>query len=99
MKINAVSTYALTLAMLLATVLADEDDEQSIFRGESPMGNMNGKNFAENSWGPSSMSANNNPWTSGATAGAIIGFTVFGLSYLYVVIYIFYDINRSKKQY
>ena len=45
------------------------------------------------------MSADNNPWTSGPTAGAIIGFTVFGLSYLYVVIYIFYDIKRSKQQY
>ena len=32
-------------------------------------------------------------------AGAAIGFIVFGLSYIYVVIYIFYDINRSKNQY
>lgn len=94
---NAVSTYAMTVAMLLATVFAADDDEQSIFRGRSPLGKMNGQNFAVNSW--ATMSANNNPWTTGPTAGAIIGFTVFGLSYLYVIIYIFYDINRSKKQY
>ena len=33
------------------------------------------------------------------TAGAFLGFIVFGISYIYVVIYIFYDINRSKHQY
>lgn len=33
------------------------------------------------------------------TAGAVIGFTIFALSYIYVVIYIFYDINRSKLMY
>ena len=37
---NAVSTYALTVATLLATAYA-QDDEQSIFRGRSPMGTMN----------------------------------------------------------
>ena len=90
MKMNAVSTYALTVAMLVASVLAADDDEASIFRGKTNMGKMNGKSFGTNSWAV--MSENNNPWTSGPTAGAILGFTVFGLSYLYVVIYIFYDI-------
>ena len=31
--------------------------------------------------------------------GCIIGFLVFGVSYIYVVGYIFYDINESKKNY
>merc|ERR1712070_177542 len=59
----------------------------STFRGISP--------FA--SW--ETMSPDNNPWSTGATAGAIVGFSVFALSYLYVVVYIFYDINRSKISY
>lgn len=42
MKMNAVSTYAMTVAMLLASVLAADDDEESIFRGKSPIGKMNG---------------------------------------------------------
>lgn len=33
------------------------------------------------------------------TAGAIIGFIVFAVSYIYVVIFIFFDINRSKNDY
>ena len=33
------------------------------------------------------------------TAGAFIGFIIFGISYIYVVISIFYDINKSKHQY
>ena len=45
------------------------------------------------------MSGNNNPWDGGSIAGAIIGFAVFGLSYIGVVIYIFYDINKSKGEY
>ena len=31
--------------------------------------------------------------------GAVLGFIVFGVSYLYVVGYIFYDINNEKKKY
>ena len=45
------------------------------------------------------MSPNNNPWTTQSTAGAIIGFALLGVSWLYVVVYIFYDINRSYKNY
>ena len=45
------------------------------------------------------MSPNNNPWNNSMTAGAFIGFIVFGVSYIYVVIYIFFDINRSKHEY
>ena len=33
------------------------------------------------------------------TAGAFIGFIIFGISYVYVVISIFYDINKSKHEY
>ena len=33
------------------------------------------------------------------TAGAFIGFIIFGISYIYVVISIFYDINKSKHEY
>ena len=45
------------------------------------------------------QSPNNNPWTNTDLAGAAIGFIVFGISYIYVVIYIFYDINRSRNKY
>ena len=45
------------------------------------------------------VSPNNNPWTDTMTAGAIIGFIIFAVSYIYVVIFIFFDINRSKNDY
>ena len=73
--------------MMLAAVMAEEDVEQSIYRGMSPK-----SSFDRNS-------PNNNPWTDTMTAGAFIGFIIFGISYIYVVIYIFYDINRSKHEY
>ena len=69
--------------MMAALVMA-QDDEESIFRGQTPIAS-----FRNNS-------PNNNPWTDTMTAGAFLGFIVFGISYIYVVIYIFYDINRSK---
>ena len=72
--------------MMAASVNA-ADEEQSTFRGSTPT----------SSW--KNMSPNNNPWVGSAQAGAVIGFSVFALSYIYVVIYIFFDINRSKKQY
>lgn len=71
--------------MMAALVMAQ--DEASIFRGSTPV----------ESW--MKNSPNNNPWDGTMTAGAFIGFILFGLSYIYVVIYIFYDINRSKHQY
>ena len=74
-------------SMMLAAVMAEEDVEQSIYRGMSPK-----SSFDRNS-------PNNNPWTDTMTAGAFIGFIIFGISYIYVVIYIFYDINRSKHEY
>ena len=33
------------------------------------------------------------------TAGAFIGFIIFGVSYVFVVVSIFYDINKSKHEY
>ena len=90
---KSVTTCVLTLAMLLAFAQA-ADEEQSIFRGSSPKGDA-GDNGA-NSW--ATMSADNNPWSGQATAGAVIGFTVFGLSYIYVVIRIFMDIANSKSE-
>ena len=88
-----------TLAMLfaaVATVAAKDDDDksESIFRGKSP------KDFDGN--GPNSwkiQSDDNNPWTGTSTAGAVIGFTVFALAYIYTIIYIFYDIMLSKEKY
>ena len=74
-------------SMMLAAVMAEEDAEQSIYRGMTPK-----SSFDRNS-------PNNNPWTDTMTAGAFIGFIIFGISYIYVVIYIFYDINRSKHEY
>ena len=71
--------------MMAALVMAQ--DEASIFRGVTP----------RESW--LKNSPNNNPWDGNMTAGAFIGFILFGISYIYVVIYIFYDINRSKHQY
>ena len=63
------------------------DDEESIFRGSTPL-----QSFKRNS-------PNNNPWDDSMTAGAFIGFIIFGISYVYVVISIFYDINKSKHEY
>ena len=77
----------LTVALMAALVMAQDDAEPSFYRG------FTSKNsFRINS-------PNNNPWTSGMTTGAFLGFILFGCSYIYVVIYIFYDINRSKHQY
>ena len=85
---KSVLTYVLAALMLASKVTAENQvDDASIFKGFSP------KASHEN------MSGNNNPWTGGSTAGAIIGFSVFALSYIFVVIYIFYDINKSKNQY
>ena len=81
------SAYVISaVAMLLATVNA-QDETESIFRGQSPFASFNGQ------------SGENNPWTDGSTVGAVLGFLVFGVSYLYVVGYIFYDINEQKKMY
>lgn len=90
---KSVATHVMAVAMLLASAYAQTAEDEGIFRGKSPKGDDGGPS----SW--ATQSANNNPWTSGATAGAIIGFSVFALSYLYVVVYIFYDINRSKHNY
>ena len=83
---KSVLTYVLA-ALMLAYVAGEEVDEASVFRGMTPKA------------GWVYQSPNNNPWTDTDTAGAAIGFIVFGLSYIYVVIYIFYDINRSKNSY
>merc|ERR1712146_8401 len=83
-KMKSVLTYVLA-AMMLAYVAAEDD--ASVFRGMTPKA------------GWVYQSPNNNPWTDTSTAGAAIGFIVFGLSYIYVVIYIFYDINKSKNTY
>lgn len=74
-------------SMMLAATRAQDAEEASIFRGETPFAS-----FAKNS-------PNNNPWTDTMTAGAIVGFIIFAVSYIYVVVYIFYDINRSKNNY
>ena len=72
-------------ASMMVAVMAEE--EQSIYRGSTPI-----ESFRRNS-------PNNNPWTDTMTAGAFIGFIIFGISYIYVVISIFYDINKSKHEY
>jgi len=88
---KSVLAHLLFAAALLSYARADnhedEVDEASVFRGMTPM----------SSWG--NQSPNNNPWTGTSTAGAAVGFIVFGLSYIYVVVYIFFDINRSKNEY
>ena len=88
---KSVLAQLLLAAALLSYARADnheeEVDEASVFRGFTPM----------SSWG--NQSPNNNPWDGTNTAGAAIGFIVFGLSYIYVVVYIFFDINRSKNEY
>ena len=82
------SITAYVLSMLLALAAAAETAESaSTFRGSTPF----------KSW--ETNSPDNNPWSGGATAGAIIGFSLFGVSYIFVVIYIFMDINKSKKEY
>ena len=87
-----------TLAMMLSLVSAADDssksDASSIFRGSSPK-DVSGS--GPNSWGI--QSDDNNPWTGTSTAGAVIGFTVFALTYIYVIIYIFYDIHQNKDKY
>ena len=76
---------AVMAAILMVSVMAEE--EESIYRGSTPH-----ESFKNNS-------PNNNPWNDTMTAGAFIGFIIFGISYIYVVISIFYDINKSKHQY
>ena len=88
---KSVLAHLLMAAALLSYARADDHeddvDEASVFRGMTPMSSWN------------NQSPNNNPWTGTSTAGAAIGFIVFGLSYIYVVVYIFFDINRSKNEY
>ena len=45
------------------------------------------------------MSGDNNPWSDSAKAGAGLGYALLGLSYIYTIVMIFADIDRSKKEY
>ena len=40
-----------------------------------------------------------NDWTGASKAGAVIGFVVFGLAYLSVILAIFHDIRKSGNNY
>ena len=86
---KSVLAYLLAATMIALVKAAEEEevDEASVFRGKTPL----------KSW--EYQSPNNNPWTDTTVAGALIGFIVFGLSYIYVVVMIFYDINKSKNMY
>ena len=87
---NTNKVLALAAAML-ATVSAQKvtAETASVFRG---------KTDPTNGW-IGNLSENNNPWTTTQTTGAVLGFTVFALTWSYVIIYIFYDINKSKNEY
>merc|ERR1711907_853907 len=89
-KMNSKMTYLMAAACLLATVAAEKvtAENASVFRGSTPKTGWFGN-----------MSPHNNTWNSTAVAGLLTGFIVFGLSYIYVVIYIFYDISKSHKSY
>ena len=78
---KSTSAYVLA-ALMLVSVYAQ--DEESTFSGFTP------KISFEN------MSPDNNPWSGTTQAGAGIGFTLLGLSYLYTVAMIFWDITKSK---
>ena len=45
------------------------------------------------------MSADMSTWDDSSRIGCIIGFTVFGLAYIYTVLMIFHDMNNRKKMY
>ena len=45
------------------------------------------------------MSADLNGWSDTGVVGAILGFGVFGLAYLFTVIAIFMSISQSGKDY
>ena len=81
------SLQTLMAASMMAYAVMAQEEEASIYRGSTPK-----ESFARNS-------PNNNPWNDTMTAGAFIGFIIFGVSYIYVVISIFYDINKSKHMY
>ena len=44
-------------------------------------------------------SADMSAWDDSSRIGCIIGFTVFGLAYIYTVVMIFHDMNNRKKMY
>ena len=45
------------------------------------------------------MSTDKAEWTTSGQIGAILGFTVFGVMYLYAIIMIFRDIKRNDDKY
>ena len=85
---KSIPAYVMAALMVAVTSAAETEESASTFRGI----------MSKDAW-MNNMSPNNNPWTDSSTAGAIVGFAVFALSYLYVVVYIFYDINKSKNAY
>ena len=79
------NTYiSLAIAMMLNMV------EANSFKGDSPLASF------EN------MSDNKNAWDydkNGSTAGAVIGFTVFGVAYVFVIIMLMLDVTNKIKEY
>ena len=45
------------------------------------------------------MNEDLNEWSSGGTVGAIIGFAIFGIMYLYAIVMIFLDIKKNDEKY
>ena len=74
--------------LLLATALIATVSAQFKFTGES----------TRDSW--KNMSPiENNDWKPKNKVGAVLGFTIFGAAYIFVIIKIFIDINQRDKMY
>ena len=57
------------------------------YKGSSPKASFN------------NQSEDTGLWDTGSMVGAILGFAVFGIAYMYTIVYIFYDMNDRKKMY
>ena len=74
--------------LLLATALLAAVNAQFVFKGETN----------KDSWNTMSP-PNSEEWLPKNKAGAILGFGVFGVAYLIVVVMIFIDIDKRDKMY
>tara|TARA_B110001450_G_C17449974_1_gene411590 strand:+ start:113 stop:382 length:270 start_codon:yes stop_codon:yes gene_type:complete len=77
-----------TQAMLATALLLAAVNAQFVF---------NGKNSID-SWNTMSQEPEPN-WKPKNAVGAVLGFTVFGIAYIYAVIMIFIDIDKRDKMY
>ena len=74
-------------ALIALALLAGNAYASNHFQGRTPK-----KSFYN-------MSVDQNAWTEADTVGCIIGYTIFGLLYVYTVGYIFYDTHVRGKDY